>query len=220
MDSQTGIGFIPYFIGFVACAMLIKYIYEKKRTEALMQIAKQMSFSFSTVGKALTEQKHQRFQLFSKGHSKKIKNEMSGSRNGMDVSVFGYQYTVGHGKNSNTYTQTVVSMTCSSLNLPIFELKPENTFHKIGQVFGYQDIDFEAFPNFSKNYLLRGSSESKIRQLFTPNIIRFFEKNKNTFIEAEKDTLIFYQSSKRCKPEEIAQFVDEGQRIQALFINQ
>jgi len=52
-------------------------------------------------------------------------------------------------------------MDCNKLKLPFFELKPENTFHKIGQVFGYQDIDFEAFPNFSKGYLLRGLMNQK-----------------------------------------------------------
>lgn len=217
MDSSTDINFIPYFIGLVVCVILIGYYYEKKRTEALKLIAKNLHFSFSKVGRDLTEHKHQNFQLFSKGHGKKVKNEMWGNRNSIDVSIFGYQYTEGHGKHSSTYNQTVVSMDCNKLKFPLFELKPENTFHKIGQIFGYQDIDFENFPDFSKNYLLRGEDESKIRQLFTSRVINFFESNNDLCIEAQNNTLILYKPSNRCKPEEIARFIEEGQKVQQIF---
>lgn len=215
MDSD--INLIPYFIGLAACMLLVGYIYEKKRTEALALIANSLSFSFSKVGREVTEHKHRNFQLFSKGRSRKIKNEMWGKRNGNDVSIFGYQYTEGHGKNSTTYKQTVVSMDCSKLKFPSFELKPENTLHKIGQIFGYQDIDFASFPTFSKKYLLRGADESEIRQLFTAQVIHFFESNQNLCIEAHDSTLIFYKPFKRCKPGEIVEFIEEGQSVQQVF---
>jgi len=217
MDSTTDINYLRYFFAFAACALLIGYIYEKKRTEALKLIAKNLVFSFSKRGRHRTEQKHQNFQLFSKGHGGKVINEMWGSRNGIDISIFGYQYTEGYGKNSSTYNQTVVTMDRKKLTYPTFELKPENTFHKIGQVFGYQDIDFDTFPEFSKSYLLRGDNESEIRQLFTPRIISFFESNKNICIEAHNNTLIFYKPSKRCKPKDIEALLNEGQRIQQVF---
>jgi len=217
MDSSTDIDILPYFLAFAACALLIGYIYEKKRTEALKLVAKSLGFSFSQKARYQTEPKHQNFQLFSKGHGSKVKNEMWGKRNGTHVSIFGYQYTVGHGKHSTTHHQTVVALDCKTLNFPTFELKPENTLHKIGQVFGYQDIDFEDSPEFSRKYLLRGDNEAKIRQLFTPRVIRFFESNQSLCIEAQNNILIFYKPSKRCKPDEISVFLAEGQRIRAAF---
>lgn len=217
MDSATELNLVPYFIGIAVCVMLIGYIYEKKRTEALMAVAKKLNFSFSNSGRDITEHKHRSFQLFSKGRRRKVKNELWGNLNGNSVSVFGYQYTVGHGKESSTYKQTVVSLDCNKLNFPLFELKPEHTFHKIGQIFGYQDIDFDSFPNFSKAYLLRGQDERKIRQLFTAKVINFFESNKNLCVEAENNTLIFYKPSTRCKPEDIAKFVEQGQSIRQAF---
>lgn len=217
MDSSTDINFLPYFLAFTACTLLIGYIYEKRRTEALKLIARNLGFTFSKKGRDQTEQKHQNFQLFSKGYGRKVKNEMWGNRNGFDISIFGYQYTEGNGKNSSTYKQTVVTIDCKKRMFPSFELKPENTFHKIGQIFGYQDIDFETSPNFSKKYLLRGDDESKIRQLFTPRIISFFESNKNLCIEAQNNTIIFYKASKRCKPKDIEELLDKGQKIRQVF---
>ena len=218
MDLSSDTNLLPYFIAFIVCVVIIGYIYERKRSEALQIVAKKLGFSFSKSGRGHTEQKHQGFQLFSKGHGGTIKNEIWGRCNDINVSIFGYQYTVGYGKHSRTYNQTVKSMDCSRVMFPTFELIPENTFHKIGQVFGYQDIDFESFPEFSKKYLLRGEDELKIRQLFTPQIISFFESNKNLCVEAENNTLIFYKASKRCKPDDIQEYFEKGQLIHNLFV--
>jgi hypothetical protein len=200
----------PYILTFMVGSLIFSYIYEKKRTEALELVARGLGFSFSKSGRETTKSKHESFELFSQGHSKKLRNELWGKDRNNIVSIFGYSYTQGHGKNSTTYNQTVLSIKVSNLNFPKFELEPENTLHKIGQVFGYQDIDFEAFPLFSKKYLLRGNDETKIRQLFTPKVIKYFEINQNIHIEAQGNTLIFYKPSKRCKPDEIQAFYHDG----------
>ena len=141
-----------YIIILIAGSLIYSYIYEKKRTEALKLIARSLGFSFSKEGREITLSNHSNFELFSKGHSKKFRNEMWGKDKNNAVSIFGYSYTQGHGKNSSTYKQTVLSIECGELKSPKFILKPENTFHKIGQVFGYQDIDFDSFPTFSKDF--------------------------------------------------------------------
>jgi hypothetical protein len=217
MDLITENNYILYVLALAAFGSLIVFIYEKKRTDALKLIATNLGFSFSKKSRDQIEQKHQNFQLFLKGSRGKVKNEMWGNRNGIDISIFGYQYTNGIGQSSRNYQQTVLIMNCKKLKFPTFELKPENTFHKIGRVFGGQDIDFDAFPEFSKEYLLRGDNESDIRQLFTPIIINFFESNKNICIEAQNNTLIFYKPSKRLRPKEIEGFLAEGQRILQVF---
>jgi hypothetical protein len=200
----------PYILIFIIGSFIFSYVYEKKRTEALELIAKSIGFSFSKSGRETTKSIHQNFELFSKGHSRKLKNEIWGKDNNNHVSIFGYSYSQRHGDNTTTYNQTVLSIKDIKLNLPSFELEPENTFHKIGQVFGYQDIDFDSFPVFSKKYLLRGNDEARIRELFTPTVIEYFERNQNIHIEAQGNTLIFYKPSKRCKPDEIKGFYHDG----------
>jgi hypothetical protein len=208
----------PYLVIFFVGSLIFSYIYEKKRTEALELIAKKLGFSFAKAGRESTQSMHNHFELFSKGHSKKLKNEIWGSNNNNNISIFGYSYRESSGNNSTTYSQTVLSIENSKINLPKFELEPENTLHKIGQVFGYQDIDFESFPVFSKEYLLRGNDEVKIRTLFTTEVISFFEINLNIHIEAQGNTLIFYKPSQRCKPDEINDFYQKGQVVLSNFI--
>ena len=208
----------PYFLILVVGLLIFSYVYEKKRTEALELIAKKLGFSFSKSGRKKTKLTHEKFALFSKGSSRKLKNEIWGNNKDNKVSIFGYSYSQRSGNNSSTYKQTVLSIEDSRLDLPKFELGPENTFHKIGQVFGYQDIDFESFPVFSKKYLLRGSDEVRIRKLFTPEVIEYFEKNQNLYVEAQGRTLILYKPSERCKPDEITGFYQKGKAALSNFI--
>jgi hypothetical protein len=200
----------PYILIFIVGSCVFSFSREKKQTKELELIAKKLGFSFSKSGRDKTQSIHENLELFSKGSSTQLKNEMWGKDKKNTISIFEYSYIKGRGRKSGTYNQTVLSIEFGELNLPNFELKPENTLHKIGQVFGYQDIDFELFPVFSKKYLLRGNDEIKIRALFTPTVIKYFEKNHNICIEAQKNTLIFYKSSTRCKPDEIKKFYQYG----------
>ena len=73
---------------------------------------------------------------------------MKGSKNGFSLQVFDYKYTVGGGRSSHTYNQTVAYIKDMKVSLPFFTLGPENFFHKVGSVFGYKDIDFSSHPLF------------------------------------------------------------------------
>ena len=206
-----------YVIAIIVIILIGSYYYEKKRSGKLEKVARILGLSFEKQGNSDTANRHSLFELFSKGHRKIVQNEMWGVRGGTDVVVFGYQYTVGHGRNSTTYKQTVVSFRYPDVRFPAFDLCPENIFHKVGQVFGYQDIDFDSHPGFSSKYLLRGIDEVGIRKLFSIRVLEFFETNNKISVEANGDTLICYIRSKRAKPDEIKMFLEEAEQIHQLF---
>jgi len=208
----------PYTLILIICILIYSYFLEKKRSEALELIAQKLGFSFTKSGRETTKSMHESFDLFSKGSHRKLRNEIWGNNNNNRVSIFGYSYAMSHGSSAKAYSQTVLSIEYSELNIPEFELEPEYITHKIAQVFGYQDIDFESFPVFSQKYLLRGKDEVKIRQLFTPEVISFFETNQDIHIEAQGNTLIFYKPSQRCEPDEIKEFYRKGQIALSNFI--
>ncbi len=106
----------------------------KKRTEALQRIADALNFSFERKGDELLLAMHNNFDLFSKGRLKKISNVMHGNSGDMDITIMDYKYTVGSGKNSTTYSQTLIVVQSKYLQLPSFTLSPENIFHKIGGI--------------------------------------------------------------------------------------
>ena len=200
------------FAGIVAVVGIIiwaAWFYEKKRSEALEYIASSLHFSFERKCYD-TLIRENSFELFNKGRAKKVSNQMTGSSGDMNISIADYKYTVGSGKNSTTYSQTILIIQSEHLHLPSFTLCPENFLHKIGGMFGYKDIDFTSHPQFSKQYLLRGSDEDSIRETFNEEVLYFFEKDKGLNVEGKVDKFIYYKASKRVSPKEIQNFLQEA----------
>jgi hypothetical protein len=189
---------------------------EKKRTSVLKERAMQRGFQFLEKTE-MTLPGQDQLHLFNLGHSRRISNIMQKSGMNGDEMIFDYTYVTGHGKNRSVHRQTVFFFHASRLKLPVFEVRPENVFHKIGQVFGYQDIDFEEAPEFSKYYVLRGKDEESIKHFFNREIIAAFEKNKKISVEGAESSLIVYRSGKRPGPEEIFDAYEQAVRIQAVF---
>ncbi|MBL4884174.1 MAG: hypothetical protein JKY95_06525 [Planctomycetaceae bacterium] len=202
---------------FIGLVIFFSLKYEKARTAQFQDVADELGLQFDPDGNSAVQGSIGQLQLFNQGHSKSTKNMLSGQNQDVDIAIFGYQYTTGTGKNSNTYSQSVISFQSSNLSLPKFELRPERIFHKIGQMFGYQDIDFDSHPGFSKQYILRAPDEAAVREFFTEDILDFFESQKGISIEASDNQLIYYRASKRIKPEDVKDFMSEGFNLYALL---
>jgi hypothetical protein len=124
----------------------------------------------------------------------------------------------GGGKSSHTWAQTVVCFQLARDVLPHFELRPESVFHRIGAWFGYQDINFESHPKFSQKYLLRGGDEQAVRDLFTDDILEWFEGTNGVSVEGRGDRLLFYRQANRADPELIRRLLQEGFEVLSLFV--
>ena len=94
-----------------------------------------------------------------------------------------------------------------------FVLAPENVFHRIGGLFGYQDIDFEESPEFSSRYLLRGADETAIRGAFGSDRLAFFGGEAGWTVESRGGHIGVYRSGKRCKPDDLHDFLMRAERV-------
>jgi hypothetical protein len=190
---------------------------QRRRAERMALAAGELRLAFTPEGDETAMSEHTALHLFSQGHSKKIRNLMRGTIRDSSVAVFDYQYTVGAGKNRHTWTQTVVSLHPQGRSLPAFSMRPERVWHKLGSMMGYQDIDFETNPGFSKKYLLRGPDDAAVRSAFTMRVLMFFEAEEGLCVEADGRALIVYRHSTRTKPEALREFIEKGIRIAGLF---
>jgi len=208
---------IASIVGVIGIIIWAASLYEKKRSEALEYLATSMNFSFVRKTDDSLINTHEHFDLFEKGHSKRVSNIMIGDSGDMKITIADYKYTVGNGKNSSTYSQTIIIIQSAHLNLPHFALSPENFFHKIGGMFGYQDIDFTSHPVFSKKYLLRGKDEDLIRESFKDEVLDYYEKNNILCTEGNGDEFVYYKNSKRIPPKEIQAFLQDGIKLYGLL---
>ncbi len=161
------------------------------------------------------------FPLFSKGIRREFEDVIYGKMDEIDVKIFVYKYEEIRGTNSllTANRQSFVLLQSSNINLPKFTLHPEDIFHKIGSIFGYQDIDFNSHQEFSSKYLLRGDDEVSIRKLFNNAVLLHFTKNTRICVEACRDKFLYYHPRGVIRPKDIRSFLDEGMLVFNLFRN-
>ncbi|HDQ46170.1 MAG TPA: hypothetical protein ENN17_11860 [bacterium] len=177
--------------------------HERRRREALKEMAMRRGFSFLPRAEPDSIPATKRFSLFSIGRQRRVRSLMHKDEEDVRTSILDYHYTTGGGKSQQTHTQTVFLFESARLGLPAFSLRPETVFHKIGQVFGYQDIDFPDDPDFSKKWLLRGGEEDRIRRLFNPEVRTAFKAAERMAVEGDGEALLLYRPEKRVAPEKL-----------------
>ncbi len=207
---------LPVVVGLGAAALVAALVRaERKRAEAMAYASQAMGFRYQQEGELELLRATADLPLFNRGRGQKVRNLAKGRLDESDVALFDYQYTVGGGKNSQTFRQTVALLPVRAL--PDFVLAPENVFHRIGRLFGYQDIDFEESPEFSKRYLLRGADDTAIRAAFGADRLAFFGGEPGWTVESRGGHVGVYRSGRRCKPEELHAFLMSAERVWRAF---
>ena len=76
-----------------------------------------------------------------------------------------------------------------------------------------KDIDIEEYKGFSKKFLLLGQEEEAIRKLFTPEIIRFFERGEIYHLESSGDQILIFRHLRLASPREIVKLVSYSEQL-------
>ena len=70
-----------------------------------------------------------------------------------------------------------------------------------------QDIEFAAYPEFNKLYLVKGADEQQIRSLFSDAFLGFLNYEQEWCIECIGTKVIYYKFSKRMNEELVEPFI-------------
>ena len=221
-------------VGVVALLFVfyrVRRLHESKRSEALRSVAVSLGMSFEDGRDIDATKRFGPFQLFSIGDGKKVRNCLSGTIDGVDVTTFGYEYTVAGAQDSYTDRQTVVLFRSNELSLPGFELRPRISIpnspvlkatRKIvrtmtASIGRDEEIGFDTHPDFSESYVLKGNHKSAIHQVFSTRVLEYFERHKGLSVEGRDDLLLCYFSRRRLRPHEIKHFVKWVRPVVDLF---
>ncbi|MEL7069226.1 MAG: hypothetical protein AAGN15_11325 [Cyanobacteria bacterium J06581_3] len=209
----------PVLIFFVIAgiAFAISKYFDHRRMKAVRAIATQLGFDYCGQSRQFMHGSVWRSELFTKGRNGYIKNLIRGQVEDLPIAVADYQYTTGSGKNKRTVRQTVAVVELQQTSLPQFSLNPETVFHKIGGLFGYEDIDFETHPDFSKHYCLKGNDEAAIRDCFFSDVLSFFENHRQFWVESTGAALIIYKRGRSHKPQDWQKLINSACRVYRQF---
>jgi hypothetical protein len=200
---------------FAIVAMVRRH--EQRRSEEVRQVADRLGWGFRADVPFDAIPKLDRFELFRQGHSKKLRNLLTSPPGPLRAVVFDYTYTTGGGKSQATHAQTVFYATGDEMHLPAFSLRPENFFHRVAGAFGYQDIDLDAKPEFSRLFLLRGEDEAAVRDAFSDAVAEFFERHPRVCATGAGRELLFWRPGRLAKAYELEPLVTDGSELARRF---
>jgi len=203
MEGLFVVAFFVAFFALVGGLLYWSYVSNKKRIEGFEEEAEAMGLTFTQQPDASFTDHYAHFKLFSRGRRRRVSNLIQGDSGDVTLQIFDYRYTTGSGKQTRHHLQTIASLKSSQLNIPSLTIHPEGFLSRIGNKMGFQDIDFDSHPTFSKMFVLKGDNEEAIRNFLTPTMLEYFEDHQGIFLEASGDTLFFYNSSRRIKTDEI-----------------
>lgn len=215
MEYTLPIFYAALFV-LAAIALYAAVSQEKERRAAFAQAAARLGMRFELRADALIEE-YGALPLFGQGHSRRVTNVLRDGGGDRPASVFDYQYTVGTGNSSTTHRQTVAVFRFPDLSLPSFTLEPEGALQRLAELFGYQDVDFERHPGFSRAYCLRGKDAEAMRRLFQPTLLAHLQQMTGWHVEGYADRLAVYRGGQRVKPEAVFTFVEGTARVAQLF---
>lgn len=195
---------------------IVKYI-DHQRTQTVKALAPKLGFTYQQAPRQHLHPSIWQSDLFTKGRNRTLKNLIQGDISNLQVSVGDYSYVTGHGKSRTTHRQTVAFIEFHQTYLPHFLLIPENIFHKIGSLIGYQDIDFDSHPEFSKRYYLKGENETAIRDCFTPQVLEFFENHGRFCVESRGSVLMYYKQNFALPPNQWKKLLNSACRVYKQF---
>lgn len=201
----------------VVVSALVGTYLNQQRTKAIIAIADQLGFRFIGNDDGHIPALAWHLDLCSKGRSRRVQNLIQRQQRGVEIWMFDYTYRVGSGKRSRTHTQTVVLLNDPEIVLPRFVLMPETLFHRLGGLFGYADIDFDDYPDFSKRYLLRGEAETDIRRLFNDRVIPFYQNHPGVNTEGSGNLALYYYFHRSCPPQGWPVLLQEAIEVHGLL---
>jgi hypothetical protein len=202
-------------LGLLALVVYLGDYLEKKRREALEQVARSLGMSFSA---ELPEGIRSRllqagFELFQRSGARFYNSMFKRLNDGTEIAIFDYSWKASRRRRERGYYFSVFWAYCEDLRLPHFRLHPEvPLFHDVAKAFGMQDINFENHPDFSRRYLLRGEDEAKIRLRFHPSFLNFLEQHPPCYAEGFGPQLVIWRDyPPPVTPEKMADWLRFGE---------
>ena len=213
--------FILFIVLVVAVILAITYFNwqrEKARSAAVEQFANDRMMTFTRMVASSAE--YEPFYLTSRGRSKGIRNRVQGDIDGVDVSLFDYQFTTGSGKNSKTHRQSVVEFGSSRLSLAGFTIRPNQFLDGLRELAGKKSLELNDDPFNSRYnvYTLHDGDEEAVREQVDADVRqRLLRLNERWVVEGDGSRLLVWRQGKRVDASEFSRAVSEARELFDLF---
>jgi hypothetical protein len=163
-------GLILIVLAILPPFFLYGYIGKKVEQLFMEQFAKSNGYDYQSHGTLIGKDAH----IFSIGNSKKVFNEINGTYRTCPINLFDYQFTVGSGKNSQTYLKTIFSIDFQS-PVPHITLRIHSILNALDWISQEKKINLEGDFNNKFDLYVQKGYEMEALEIFTPDLMQQIE---------------------------------------------
>lgn len=165
------VGMILAMVVLITVIVIVSERNKRKRQAAVRAFCESRGLTFAE--KTEGPERFREREIAKRGHTQWADNVISGDTQAVDLWLFDWNTVSGSGKN-RTHTRTSVAfIEADDLHLPELTLYREGFWSRIGSLVGFQDIDFDEDPAFSKAYVLKGTREETVRRFMDEELRAF-----------------------------------------------
>ncbi len=169
----------------------------------LMKTAAYFGWQFA-IGKEYGFSDLERFEFFRKHPIEYVHNVSSGLVEDYNLFFRVMDVVFDEGAlQAKTLYDTTLMVIDLRMHIPEFVVDREELYDRIFSDSGFNDIDFEEDPEFSKRVLLSGTVPHLVRGLFTEPLRKFLLEHQQYHVEANTDQLLIFGDLKPLSSEEI-----------------
>ena len=201
-------------VALIAVVLVIGYIYNKKRREAMAALAARLGLHFNPRKRRDLARRYRFLDKLRRGSNRYAYNILSGNYQGHDVMMFDYHYQVNSGKNTHHYNFSFFILGLPA-TFPELVIDKEGFFSKVAQALGYDDIDFESH-EFSRKFRVRSPNKKFAYDVCNGQMIEYLLSNSDLSIEIEGEVMAISFNS-RLSPEYIEPNLNRLIRVRSLM---
>jgi hypothetical protein len=191
---------------------------EKERQEKFRSWASNHQWRYTKERSKATAQEFSFLDRLRQGHSRYAFNILDGEWGGREAKAFTYHYatTSSNGKTTTTHHWHFgVVLIQIEKEFPELCLHPESLLHKLGQMLGRSEVDFESI-EFSKKFEVRCKDKKLAFDFCNTGMMEYLLQHPDTAIEMEGNILAVYDSH-RLEPHEVEPYLEHLGKIRSLM---
>ncbi|MCL4112823.1 UNVERIFIED_CONTAM: hypothetical protein GTU68_005508 [Idotea baltica] len=184
-----------------------------KRQEQLKASAKELQWTYNAKKNTKT-QFLQGFVFFRTRQIPYLYNVLSGKES--KYKVFDVEFTEGAFIAREVVKTTIMNIELKT-KLPIFTLdKEDGLLDLMYGLAGFKSIDIKNHPDFNKRFYLSCESKKQVCELFTDELVLFFESNPYYHVESNGTSLLITKKERLLSVQEIKALIFYGKRLTSL----
>ena len=206
------------FFGLVLVAAIIGGVQERKRREAFKALAGALGLRYIRKDPSIAR-RYGFLDELRQGDNRYAFNILEGSYREYPVCVFDYHYETysrdSKGRRQTDHHYSSFFVLEQEREFPELRIYPEGLLSKLGQMLGFDDIDFESV-EFSKAFVVRSKDKKFAYDVCHTGMMTYLLDHRDLSIEIE-GRAVSLSFDRRLKPEEIEPRLRQLLEIRKLF---